>query len=449
MAVRSCPLFLLCLITVVTLACNPSAETDGGPDTPPGDDGGAGSSSSGDAGGARDAGGTDAGSRPDAGTPRVDPACQEDGCLRATTHLGNYGRAAILPYLEPGVQIDNGYSVHTIRFATDGRESTATVTIPYDVGLQPPEGGWHVVGNNHGTSGLEDLCAPSMSLSGPGLAGLFGARGLIGVAVDYPGLGTAGLHPYLVSRVEGTSALDALRAATNLALLLEQPVSRRYAMVGLSQGGHATLAAATLHATHAPELDIRAFGAAAPASAWESQWRAGVAIAGGHIAYHAMVVYAWADFYGFDDLPLWADGFADDVDGIMTTQCIYDPNGGATIFSSVPTDPAQVFHAAFLSEYQGGQWQTYTAMRDAFAANAIAPYTQTAPLRIYQGDVDSTVPEAATSEMVAALRAGGVTVDYVVVSGGGHVDVAFGFVAQNQLRTEESVDWLRGQLDAP
>jgi hypothetical protein len=46
--------------------------------------------------------------------------------------------------------------------------------------------------NNPGSHGLDDPRAPSESLSGSGLAGHLGARGFVGVAVDYPGLGTAG-----------------------------------------------------------------------------------------------------------------------------------------------------------------------------------------------------------------------------------------------------------------
>jgi len=39
-----------------------------------------------------------------------------------------------------------------------------------------------------------------------------------------------------------------------------------------------------------------------------------------------------------------------------------------------------------------------------------------------------------TDEVVAALRAGGNTVDYRVVPAGAHTDTAFGYEAQHQLR---------------
>jgi nucleoside-diphosphate-sugar epimerase len=58
--------------------------------------------------------------------------------------------------------------------------------------------------------------------------------------------------------------------------------------------------------SYAPDLDLRGFAASGPASAWEEQWRAGVAVDGPWIAMHAMLIYAWADYYGFKSAPLWA-----------------------------------------------------------------------------------------------------------------------------------------------
>lgn len=377
--------------------------------------------------------------------PKIDPACLKNGCLRARTLIGTYSRATVESYLAPGLTITNGYSVHWVVFYTDGRTSTAMITVPHDPDT-PPAGGFHVVGNNHGTVGLEDPCAPSGSVAGTGLAGLFGARGTIGVAVDYPGLGTPGLHPYLVARVEGTSALDGLRAAQQLAALLGKPVSGRCALVGLSQGGHATLSAAALQASYAPELDIRAFGVEGPASVWESHWSSGAGVAGAHLAYHAMLVYAWAAHYGWQGKPLWTDAVAATIDETMTKHCLTS-EGGATIGSQLPTDPAQLFQPALLSEYTTRTWKDYIALHDGFVANAVKPWAQRAPLRIYQGEADQTVLETQTREMVEALRAAGMTVDYQVVPGADHATVAFGYLATKQQRTEESIAWVRQLLD--
>jgi S-formylglutathione hydrolase FrmB len=300
--------------------------------------------------------------------------------------------------------------------------------------------------NNHPTFGLDDPCKLAGTLPGVGLAGLFAARGAVGVAPDHPGLGTPGLHPYLVSRVEGASALDALRATRTLGALLKVPLSGRNAVVGLSQGGHATLAAAAMHAAYAPELEIRAFGATAPASARERLWASQVRAGDDRIVYLAMTFYAWAQVYGPPAKSLWAPDFSGKVDDLMASLCLLS-DSGPSLTTSISRNPAEVFSSGFLDEYTTGLWRDYTVIRDAFAANAVGPYTQTAPLRIYQGDADTTVPESDTRNLVEVLRAGGVSVDYRVVPGGTHTNVAFGFVAFDDLRLTESLAWVQAQLE--
>ncbi|MBI3070653.1 MAG: hypothetical protein HYY84_00865 [Deltaproteobacteria bacterium] len=378
-----------------------------------------------------------------------DPACATNGCLRAVKFIGRFSRAVLATYVDRDVAIENGYDIYIARYATDGRESTATITIPQELTGAPPVAGFHIVGNNHGTIGLDDPCAPSATVLGAGHAGLFGARGFIGVAVDYPGLGTPGLHPYLVSRVEGTSALDALRAARELARGLGVATSGRFAMAGLSQGGHATLAAAALHASYAPDLDVRAFGATAPAAVWEAHWSPGVWVSGPHISMHAMLIYAWSKFYSWPtSATLWTPAMAARIDDLMTTLCLWSPTGGATLLNSFPEDPADVFDPAFLAAYRYRVWGVYGFVHDAFETNAVRAFTQSAPIRIYQGTADTTVMQSLTDQLVAALRLGGMVIDYQVVPGGTHLTTAFGVLARKDLRTDESIAWLRARLAA-
>jgi pimeloyl-ACP methyl ester carboxylesterase len=379
---------------------------------------------------------------------KLDPACTANGCLRVIQFAGSFPRVALTTYAERGVRIDNGYSVVRIRFVTSGREATGTVTIPYDQGLVPPAQGWHIVANNHGTFGIDDACTVGGGPMAVGLAGYFGARGLIGVTVDYPGLGTPGVHAYLDKEQEGAAVLDALRATQALAASVGVRTSGRFAVAGLSQGGHATLAAATMKAAYAPELDIRAFAAAGPASGWEEHWSLAAQTPGWHIGIQAMLFYSWSKAYGWKNLPLWTESMARRVDKIMTGLCAFAASG-PTLMSAVPQDPAQVFHPAFLQEYRSRVWSKYQPVHEAFEKNAVRGFTQTAPLRIYQGAADTIVPEAATREMVEALRQNKVNVDYVVVPGGEHTTVAFHFLAARQLRTDEAVAWIRGLLEKP
>lgn len=129
----------------------------------------------------------------------------------------------------------------------------------------PPADGRPVVSWQHPTSGVDRLCAPSLSRDVlkmiMGLPELL-KRGYAVVAPDYPGLGTPGPHPYLVGESEGHAVLDAVRAARNAP---EAHAGQRFAVWGHSQGGHATLFAGLLAQSYAPELQLVGAAAAAPA----------------------------------------------------------------------------------------------------------------------------------------------------------------------------------------
>lgn len=381
----------------------------------------------------------------------VDPACTAPGCLRAIADLGSFTRADIAPFLLAGVSIDNGYRVLTIEYATGERSSTATVTLPIDLVDDAPADGFPVVVNAHGTIGLDDACRISGTISGTGLAGLFGGRGAIGVAPDYPGLGTEGLHPYLDARSEGESVLDGIRAALLLARHEGVLASGRSAVVGLSQGGHAVLSAAALHASYAPELDVRAFAATAPASVYEEQWRPGVEIAGPHLSMFALLAYSWAAESGVDDQDIWAAGLSPAIDALVTSRCEWSPSftGEPLLGDGVSDEPAEVFSPAFLDAFSSGSWTAFAFMGERFARNRVVPFAQTAPMRIWQGSNDVVVLPAMTQDLVTDLRAGGMDVELTLVPGGTHIDTAFGFLAFPERATAESIAWVQAQLASP
>lgn len=116
-----------------------------------------------------------------------------------------------------------------------------------------------------GTQGLGDQCAPSklmasgLEYEGPFIAGLI-LRGYVVAVVDYEGLGTPGIHSYMIREAQGHAVLDAARAALRLpdtGLTTASPI----ALTGYSQGGGASAAAAELAPSYAPELKV--VGAAA------------------------------------------------------------------------------------------------------------------------------------------------------------------------------------------
>ena len=122
-----------------------------------------------------------------------------------------------------------------------------------------------VVSWGHPTTGTAPRCAPSVGIDP--FDTIEGARalvraGFVVVATDYPGMGAAGPQSYLIGATEGRSVLDAARAARRVD---GTGAGTRLLLWGHSQGGHAVLFAAREAAGYAPDLQLRALAAAAPA----------------------------------------------------------------------------------------------------------------------------------------------------------------------------------------
>jgi pimeloyl-ACP methyl ester carboxylesterase len=129
-----------------------------------------------------------------------------------------------------------------------------------------PAGGRDVIAWAHPTSGVMPPCAPSLM---PDTAGLIWGldamleKGYVVTATDYPGLGTEGIHPYLIGESEGRAVLDSVRAARDMP---DSRATDRFAVWGHSQGGQAALYAGEVAARYAPELKLVGVATAAPAT---------------------------------------------------------------------------------------------------------------------------------------------------------------------------------------
>ncbi|WP_286074069.1 lipase family protein [Stenotrophomonas sp. 59] len=125
----------------------------------------------------------------------------------------------------------------------------------------PPAGGWPLVSWAHGTQGIADRCAPSVS--GPyqperdgRFLDQFLAQGYAVVAADYQGLGSPGNHAYLHVRTAARNTIDLIRASRQY--LGNATLSPRWVSVGHSQGGAAALTAGHIAASYGgPSLQYR------------------------------------------------------------------------------------------------------------------------------------------------------------------------------------------------
>ena len=163
---------------------------------------------------------------------------------------------------------------------------------------EPPAGGWPLVAFAHGTTGLADICAPShdaeeiITEDGPYL------EGYAVVATDYEGLGTPGLHPYIVGRSEARGVLDSVRATQHLGGV---SVTEEFVVWGHSQGGHAALHAGQHWQEYAPELKLLGVASGAPPSQFSLLYN--FLLGGPFQGYVAMASGAFAEAYDEIELP--------------------------------------------------------------------------------------------------------------------------------------------------
>ena len=138
---------------------------------------------------------------------------------------------------------------------------TGVIAVPKGV---PPAGGFPVVTWGHGTNGMADVCAPSLSAgSAVPEANELLDQGWVVTASDYQGEGTPGLMPYLAGVSAARNTIDIVRAARQLPAA---HASSRYVVWGHSEGGQTAMFALHIGAAYAPELQLQGVVAGAPPS---------------------------------------------------------------------------------------------------------------------------------------------------------------------------------------
>jgi alpha-beta hydrolase superfamily lysophospholipase len=128
-----------------------------------------------------------------------------------------------------------------------------------------PSGGWPIVALGHGTTGIDEPCAPSLSNTLLGMSNFvdwFTGEGFAVAIADFQGLGADGVHPYTDGKTAGLNMIDSVRALRHAF----GDVSDRWAAIGGSQGGGASWAADEQAATYAPELTLVGAVAMSPAA---------------------------------------------------------------------------------------------------------------------------------------------------------------------------------------
>jgi pimeloyl-ACP methyl ester carboxylesterase len=313
----------------------------------------------------------------------------------------------------------------------DGKPNAVSGSLALPKG-KPPKGGWPVITYAHGTTGAADSCAPTRGYDANSLVSYaypllrrWLKAGYAVVRTDYDGLGTPGVHGYLVGATEGRSVLDAVRAAR----AFEPRLSKRYVIAGHSQGGHAALFAASLAPKWLPELRLRGTVAFAPASHLSEQFPAATQISspgGGLGAIVALGLRAVETAQPALDVPGLLTDQARALFPQTTTEC-YDALADPSSFGGLPLN--QIFRSG----------ADLGPLVNVIDANDPENLIFTTRVRVEQGSADGTVFKTFTDQLVDEYKADGVSVTYKTydaVTHGGIVDAA----------ASDATSWIRGRF---
>lgn len=324
-----------------------------------------------------------------------------------------------LPSMAPGTLIR---SEEVAPIATDSRtfavlyaseslggESIAVSGLVVVPDAPTPEGGFNVVSWAHGTKGIADVCAPSRGFSAAthdffDIAPELIDAGYVAVSSDYEGLGTPGIHPYLVGESQARGSLDIVRAAAQM-----EPVDAvgQVAVWGRSQGGQTALFASEIAATWAPELDVAGVIPAAPACCLELLIGIGPSVPGSR-GLIWMAAVAFADTFDLD---------LDATLSLEAREAIEQLIEDEVCFEEWVEAARDFDNAGIVIDVTADE-----AWSEALRQSSPAQVATDIPILLLQGTADITTPQVTSDILANTLCNLGTSADYRVFEGFSHND---------------------------
>jgi acetyl esterase/lipase len=274
----------------------------------------------------------------------------------------------------------------------------------------------------HASTGLGDQCAPSRNPGSGAIAayhtyieGLLDRwlkAGFAVVRTDYEGLGTKGVHPYLIGVSEARGTLDIVRAARKA----YKGIGRRVAISGHSQGGHAAVFAAGIAPKWTPELQVRGTAAFAPFAQGDEivASRAGGDEPSRKTGYLATIGRGLDAAYPKLGVASILSDRGKELYPLTLSLCIPEITSNDSEFAK--TAPNALFKTG----------ADLDPLIEAIADNDPTDLRVKSPLLVLQGTADATVLPNFTTTMVAGLRKRDAKVTYKTYQDVDHTLIAFG-----------------------
>lgn len=277
-----------------------------------------------------------------------------------------------------------------------------------------------VVAWGHGSTGLADQCAPSKNLNlfwpeAVAAVKSYLQKGWTVAATDYPGLGTAGAHPYLVGESEARAVIDSVRAARKL----DAKLTSNWVAVGHSEGGQAALFAGEIADTYGGGLKLKGVVGISPVSNGEiiASMIAGTPGQG----YLVMALSGLAAVDSSVNMSSLLAQPAKDRLGVLTSGCLEE-----ILYTYAPLTAEELL--------VGGQLPDAVIAKLAASANP-AQQASTVPILLVQGTADQDVPADLTYLLQSQMYPYGIPTFLHVVEGADHITTVI-----------DSTDFVRGYI---
>jgi pimeloyl-ACP methyl ester carboxylesterase len=336
--------------------------------------------------------------------------------LRPEGALGQIVRQESIPTPVGGAQ---AWRIAYISSDLKGRKTIVTAIVVAPIGPAPADGR-PIMAWAHGTTGTAQNCGPSQVLNpaqglneyfliggdswtdyGLPSVDAFIKEGYVVVGTDYQGLGGGGRHQYAVAASQARDVIDSIRAASSMK---SSGAGKKAIVYGWSQGGGATIAAASLpdyiaqQGTASDNIWLLGFVALAPfdtavLAAEMTPDQSGseklmaeltAKFSDNVFNFTHFAMNMWGTQAGFPDLQL-NDLFTDDgtkvVDRVFSNKCMHAA--------------ADTLNYAYASEYKtllNPQPKNTLAWTQALVRGSVAPVKPVAPVIIYWGTKDTVVP---------------------------------------------------------
>lgn len=310
-----------------------------------------------------------------------------------------------------------------------GRDIAASGVVLVPPGT-PPAGGWPMVVDAHGTSGIGRDCAPSLmrDLYHGNQMLRFVHQGWAVVAPDYAGMGTTGTVEFVNATAEANDVIDALRAAKQALPAL----SPRWVLWGHSQGGGAALAVAQRQVNQ-PEPGYLGTVITSPAADL-TQAVIHAAASPGLGVFVALIAKGAAESDPSIRPRRVLTSEAFHLLHVTRAGCL----GVVTAVYSGLTGPALVQPGYLTASRLGGY----------LAQNSTGREPAAGPVLLLQGDADVVIARASTDQVAVSLCRAGATVDYRTYPGLGHDTIAGVVTGIDDGAMPDIVSWIADRFAA-